>query len=61
MPLTHFRFAWDGRPHYSMDVRNISREPATIELCRSTLIANEWEESLGQNLDHFWIDLGGEG
>lgn len=61
MPLTHFRFAWDGRFNSSMEVRTTLREPAAVEPCRSAHSANEVDDSFGKGLEHFWIDLGGEG
>jgi hypothetical protein len=61
MPLTQFRFAGDGGYNHSMDGGISSRESTPVDAGRSAHSANERDDHLGQNLEHFWIDLGGEG
>jgi hypothetical protein len=36
-------------------------EPAAIEPWRSVHPANDADDGFANNLDRFWIDLGGEG
>jgi hypothetical protein len=61
MPQTHFRFPLDGRSTTSMEMRNSFLEPATVDIRRSMHSTNDHEDWMANNLDRWWIDLGGEG
>jgi len=61
MPQTYFRFAWDARSNHSLEMRNFSVEPTTVDLWRMSNSSNDREDVLPSSLDSFWIDLGGEG
>jgi hypothetical protein len=44
-----------------MELRNSLKESPKVDPWRSAYSANEFDEMVTNNVDRFWIDLGGEG